>query len=93
MRRDALPGGARRAPLPVSLLSRYMQPSCQPGAGIGKAVPPPPRAAPRTPSPRPKARPRSTTGAGTRLEALGGDNGPVVVARCTRAPRGSPVIR
>jgi hypothetical protein len=45
--------------------------------------------APRTPSPRPKARPRSTTDAGARLEALGGDNRAVVVDRCTRprAPR------
>ena len=40
MRRDARP---RRARAPLSaLLSWYMQPSCQPGAGIGKAVPHPP---------------------------------------------------
>jgi hypothetical protein len=45
------------------------------------------------PRPKAKARPRSTTGAGARLEALGGDNGAVVIARCTRALRGSPVIR
>jgi hypothetical protein len=54
---------------------------------------PTPRMAPRTPSPRSRARPRPTTGAGARLGALGGDNGAVVVARCTRALRGSPVIR
>jgi hypothetical protein len=56
-------------------------------------TPPPARISPLTPqrwpSPRSKAHPPSSAaGAGARLEALGGDNGAVVVARPDVYPRG-----
>jgi hypothetical protein len=90
-------GGFNRARRPaVSLLSWYMQPSCQPPAraqGSARRCPNPPYGTPYA-LPSAQGAPQvHHTGAGARLGALGGDNGAVVVARCTRALRGSPVIR
>jgi hypothetical protein len=55
-----------RGALPVSPITRHMQPKLPAGRRDRQGGAPPLRMAPRTPSPRPKARPRSTTGAGTR---------------------------